>query len=151
MTDEAAPPRELFMARLAIGLLQGLALFFLYRASQSHAWPATDPYAIAPLLLIALYVPLLVTQAAGSMRLPTLIGWAIVATLFCAVGPYHSTEPSALAAAMRASMPPAWSRLVASAMDVAPDDDAAEPDGELQAASVRLSVNSVAVVRMMRG
>lgn len=84
MSDDATAPREVFIARLALGFIQGLALFFLYRASNAHAWPATDPYVIAPPLLIALYVPLLVVQAAGTMRLPTLIGWAIVATVFCA-------------------------------------------------------------------
>jgi hypothetical protein len=84
MSDDAAPPRELFIARLVIGLIQGLVLYLLYRASDGFHWPANDPYLFAPLVLIALYVPLLVTQAAGSMRLQTLIAWALVATALCA-------------------------------------------------------------------
>ncbi len=83
MSDEAKPPRELFAARLAIGLAQGLVLFLLYRASEKNIWPATDPYLYAPLIMIALYVPLLATQAAGSMRWPTLIAWIVVATAIC--------------------------------------------------------------------
>ena len=84
MSDEASPPRELFIARLAIGLIQGLALYLLYRASATNSWPATDPYLFAPLLMVALYVPLLITQAAGGMRLTTLLAWTVVATAICA-------------------------------------------------------------------
>jgi hypothetical protein len=84
MSDDAAPRGDIFIARLVIGLLQGIALYALYRASDGHGWPANDPYAFAPLALIALYVPLLVSQAAGSMRLTTLIAWAVVATVVCA-------------------------------------------------------------------
>lgn len=82
--DDVAPPRALFPARLAIGLLQGLILYGLYRIADGHSWLASEPYFFAPLVLIFLYVPLLVSQAAGSMRLTTLIGWAIVATVVCA-------------------------------------------------------------------
>jgi hypothetical protein len=84
MSDEASPPRELFIARLAIGLIQGLALYLLYRASDLNIWPATDPYLFAPLLMVALYVPLLITQAAGGMRLATLLAWTVAATAICA-------------------------------------------------------------------
>jgi hypothetical protein len=84
MSDDAAPSRALFPARLVIGLLQGLILYGLYRAADGHSWLASDPYIFAPLVLIFLYVPLLVSQAAGGMRLATLIGWAVVATAACA-------------------------------------------------------------------
>jgi hypothetical protein len=78
-----AVARGIFLARLALGLAQGVVLYLLYSASDDHSWPATDPYLFAPLLLAALYAPLLVSQAMGTMRLPTLIGWAVLATLIC--------------------------------------------------------------------
>jgi len=83
-TDQSpAGARAIFLARLALGLAQGAALYFLYRASDAHSWPANEPLLFAPLLLVALYVPLLVAQAMGTMRLPTLLTWAGLATLVC--------------------------------------------------------------------
>jgi hypothetical protein len=83
-TDQSqAGTRGIFLARLALGLAQGAALYFLYRASDAHSWPADEPLLFAPLLLVALYVPLLVAQAMGTMRLPTLLSWAAVAALVC--------------------------------------------------------------------
>lgn len=73
----------IFPARLALGLAQGAALYFLYRADDAIVWPANEPLLFAPLLLVALYVPLLVSQAMGTMRLPTLAAWAAVAALVC--------------------------------------------------------------------
>lgn len=85
MSDEAAPPRELFIARLAIGLLQGLALYLLYRANDGHGWPANVPLVFAPLAMVMLFVPLLVTQTLGSIRLRSLIAWTLAAVAFCAL------------------------------------------------------------------
>jgi hypothetical protein len=84
MSDDAATPRALFIARLTIGLLQGAVLYLLYRASDANAWPANDPYVFAPLVLIWLYVPLLTMQAASSMRLTTLLAWTLTAAAICA-------------------------------------------------------------------
>lgn len=62
-------------ARLGAGALQGLALYLLYRAIDSHAWPSTDPYWLAPLLIVFAFVPLLFVQACGTWRLRTLLLW----------------------------------------------------------------------------
>ena len=87
MTDEAefdaAPKRGLFAARLVLGLIQGLWLYVLYRAADAHIWPATEPTSFAPQLLTALYVPLLISQAMGTMRLRTLLIWTVAATIAC--------------------------------------------------------------------
>jgi hypothetical protein len=82
---DTSPARAgwIFPARLALGLAQGGALYLLYRASDSHVWPANVPLLFAPLLLVALYVPLLVSQAMGTMRLPTLTAWITVAAAVC--------------------------------------------------------------------
>ncbi|HEY5339002.1 MAG TPA: hypothetical protein VIJ85_12415, partial [Rhizomicrobium sp.] len=91
MSDEAelslAPQR--FVARLVLGLLQGIWLYALYRAADAHVWPATEPTSFAPQILTALYVPLLISQAMGTMRLRTLLIWAVVATIAtCGLGTY---------------------------------------------------------------
>lgn len=80
---DAAPKRGLFAARLTLGLVQGLWLYVLYRAADAHVWPATEPTSFAPQLLTALYVPLLISQAMGTMRLRTLLIWAVAATIAC--------------------------------------------------------------------
>lgn len=80
---EPAPQRTLFLARLALGAAQGLVLYLLYRAADAHVWPATEPTSFAPQLMTALYVPLLISQAMGGMRLRTLLIWALVATIAC--------------------------------------------------------------------
>ena len=80
---EPAPQRTLFLARLALGAAQGLVLYLLYRAADAHVWPATEPTSFAPQLMTALYVPLLVSQAMGSMRRRTLLIWALIAAIAC--------------------------------------------------------------------
>jgi hypothetical protein len=70
--------------RLAIGLLQGVALLMLYQASEQKAWPATDGFAFAPLATVATFVPLIVISALGHLRLQTLLAWTVIATLLCA-------------------------------------------------------------------
>ena len=72
--------RAIAILRAAIGLLQGLALYLIYLAYDAEAWPATNGLLFAPLLLIALFVPLLVSQALGTLRLRTLAIWASAAT-----------------------------------------------------------------------
>jgi Domain of unknown function (DUF4153) len=72
------------LVRLAIGLLQGVALLMLYQASEQKTWPATDGFVFVPLLAIAAFVPLIVISALGHLRLRTLVTWAVVATLLCA-------------------------------------------------------------------
>ncbi|MBV8977987.1 MAG: DUF4153 domain-containing protein [Alphaproteobacteria bacterium] len=65
--------------RLALGLAQGAALYFLYDAYDGHSWPATDGYLFAPLLMLAVLAPLLVMQGAGNLRALTLVLWTAVA------------------------------------------------------------------------
>jgi hypothetical protein len=72
------------LIRLAVGLLQGVALLMLYQAYEQKTWPATDGYVFAPLVAVAVFVPLIVISALGHLRLLTLVAWAVVATLLCA-------------------------------------------------------------------
>jgi Domain of unknown function (DUF4153) len=75
--------------RFALGLLQGGALALLYYAYDLHRWPATDGAMFAPLLMLALFVPLIVIQAMRMLRFSTLIGWTIVATALVAGLAYY--------------------------------------------------------------
>jgi len=75
--------------RFALGLLQGGALSLLYLAYEQRSWPATDGEIFAPLLLVALLVPLLVIQSLRSLHLRTLVAWTVIATaLIAALGFY---------------------------------------------------------------
>ncbi|HEX3674369.1 MAG TPA: DUF4153 domain-containing protein [Rhizomicrobium sp.] len=77
--DAAMRAPWVFPVRLVLGLAQGIALYLLYHAGEAQDWP--DPLLFAPLLIAALYVPLLVSQAMGTMRPVTLAVWAVAATL----------------------------------------------------------------------
>ena len=66
--------------RLTIGLLQGLGLFWLHRASDGAAtWPATQPLLFGPLLLVIGFLPVMLLAGVGRLRLTTLVIWAVVA------------------------------------------------------------------------
>ena len=64
------------LARVAVGLMQGIALYLLQQATESKAWPATDGLTFAPLLVVAMFVPIMVVVGLGNMRLRTLAGWS---------------------------------------------------------------------------
>ena len=53
--------------RLAVGFLQGVILYFLYHASKSNAWPSTEQFLFAPLLLVSLFVPVLFISSLGHL------------------------------------------------------------------------------------
>ena len=82
--EQAQGGQRIFVARLIVGLAQGLVLYLLYYAFDNKAWPATEPNFFAPLLLVFLFVPLLVLQGMGNLRKSTLIVWAGLATLIAA-------------------------------------------------------------------
>lgn len=75
--------RGVAAARLAIGLVQGLALFGLYRAHQGiggePVWPADQPMLFAALVLVAAYLPVVLLAGVGRLRLRTLAVWGVVA------------------------------------------------------------------------
>src|SRR5262245_11441258 len=72
------------LARLAVGLGQGVALWYLQRAFDAETWPATDAFVFAPLLTVATLVPLIVVAGLGHMRPRTLAVWTVVASVICA-------------------------------------------------------------------
>jgi hypothetical protein len=85
----ADPPRQddaraLGVSRLIAGGLQGLVLYLLYLSTDTNSWPSTNPYWMAPLLMIWVFVPLLFLQAVGTMRTSTLAIWTVAATALLA-------------------------------------------------------------------
>ncbi len=82
MTDRHAPSFSVVVAtRLAIGLLQGVALYLLWIAAGSDRWPASKPLVLAPLLMVTVFVPVLVSVSLGSLRRRTLILWTTAAAI----------------------------------------------------------------------
>ncbi len=67
---DAVVSRQVMVARLLTGLLQGALLYPLYRAVSNSFWPATQPYLFAPLLLLCLLLPVLLISSLGHMRTP---------------------------------------------------------------------------------
>lgn len=99
-----ATPSWLGPVRLVLGLLQGLALWWLYRSAEAFGWlcdeadqtrclqpfwPATVPELFGPLTLILLFVPVLALAGVGRMRWTTLAAWAAVATALLALMGWH--------------------------------------------------------------
>jgi hypothetical protein len=78
-------PREtLAVVRTMLGLAQGAALYLLYHAADAKIWPATDGQVFAPLVLIAVFVPILAAAGLGNLRLRTLAIWIAAATIVTA-------------------------------------------------------------------
>ena len=84
------PPAALLgPIRLAIGLFQGLALWWLHWTSDGvTGWP-WPPETFLPLLLIFAFVPVLLLAGVGRMRWPTLAAWIAVATALLALMGWH--------------------------------------------------------------
>ena len=72
------------LTRALVGLAQGIALYLLYRASETGGWPATEPLAFAGLLVPAVFVPVMVVAGMGNLRPRTLAVWALLAAAVCA-------------------------------------------------------------------
>lgn len=93
----------LVAARLAIGLAQGAALWWLYRSAAMFGrvcetaetcardlhWPATQPEVFGPLAMILVMVPVLMLAGVGRMRWPVLLAWGLGATAFLALLGWH--------------------------------------------------------------
>jgi hypothetical protein len=79
--------------RLAIGLAQGLGLWWLHRSAQTPPevfhWPATQPEVFGPLAMILVMVPVLLLAGIGRMRWTILLAWILGATVFLALLGWH--------------------------------------------------------------
>ncbi|CAN7427051.1 DUF4153 domain-containing protein [Brevundimonas sp. LjRoot202] len=110
----------LVTARLAIGLAQGAALWWLYRSAAMFGrvcetaencatdvhWPATQPEVFGPLAMILVMVPVLLLAGVGRMRWPVLLGWIAVATAFLALLGWHGVAAQSISEYGPRSRPP---------------------------------------------
>jgi len=76
---EAQVSRKVMAARLAIGLVQGLLLYWLYAAARDVAWPATAPYAMGPLVTVLLILPVLLISSLGHLAPRRVAAWLLAA------------------------------------------------------------------------
>jgi hypothetical protein len=73
--------RRVMAVRLITGLLQGALLYWLYRAGKDGVWPATAPYLIVPLMMLALFLPVLLVSSIGHLPPRKAAGWLATASL----------------------------------------------------------------------
>ncbi len=99
--------------RLAVGLLQGAVLWWLYRSTHGadydileRSWPATVPELFGPLAMILVMVPVLLLAGAGRMRPLTLLLWALGATAFLALLGWHGVAAQSITDYGPSSRPP---------------------------------------------
>ncbi|RJG00422.1 DUF4153 domain-containing protein [Noviherbaspirillum sedimenti] len=53
--------------RMAVGLLQGMVLYFLYHAAKTNAWPASADLLFSPLLMVSLLAPVILISSLGHL------------------------------------------------------------------------------------
>ncbi len=88
LLDPVVAPR-IAAARLLIGLLQGIVLYFLYSAVRDQAWPASEPYVLGPLLLISVILPVLLISSLGHMAARRIALWMVCAAVVMALLALH--------------------------------------------------------------
>src|SRR5579883_3034389 len=83
------------VARLLIGLFQGVALYLLYLAADSGTWTSTNRLLFAPLALVAAYIPLSAIAALGNLRPRVVALWSLGAALILAGLTVHDIDRAA--------------------------------------------------------
>ena len=86
----AEKTRSHFLLSLILGLLQGLALLWLFDARDAGTWPGNDPYLFTAITMALLFAPLLLIQGLGQISAAILIPWTMIAGgALAALGFYH--------------------------------------------------------------
>lgn len=81
--------RLIAAARLATGLVQGLVLYLLYLSVEGRSWPATSHLLFAPLLIVALFAPVVLVSALGHLRRRQILMWLGVVVVVLAALSVH--------------------------------------------------------------
>ena len=95
------------IARLAAGLAQGIVLYGLFRSTDAQVWPSTDPYWMASLTLVFIFVPILFVQAFGNVRTFNLLYWMIGAAVVLTGLAWHDIWRQSDGSAATSREPPA--------------------------------------------
>jgi hypothetical protein len=77
------------LARFSIGIFQAATLTVLYQAVERKSWLAADGLAFAPLLMVAIVIPILIISGLSNVRPRVLTVWTAVATAVCAALAYY--------------------------------------------------------------
>ena len=78
----ASASRAVLVARVLTAAIQAAALYLLTDAAKAPlSWPATQPAAFVPLLVVFSYIPLLLLLGFGQVRARPLALWATVAAI----------------------------------------------------------------------
>ncbi|MDB5469334.1 MAG: hypothetical protein JWR84_894 [Caulobacter sp.] len=80
----AGAGRRLLLTRLAVGLIQGLALYGLAEVAVRDVWPATDRPLFLGLVVMMLAAGPVVLSGLGGLKTQALIVWSAIATLVTA-------------------------------------------------------------------
>ena len=83
--DAVSQGQKLFLTRLGIGLMQGLILYLLYRASDAKIWPTTQGAVFIPLLLVSLSTPIGLNLSLGAMPWRKALTWVAIASAVVAL------------------------------------------------------------------
>jgi len=88
---EAGHRRRVALARLAIGLAQGIVLYLLLRASEGEGatWSRQNPELFAPAVMVALFLPAVLLSGVGKLRLGVYAVWSVVAGAALALLAWH--------------------------------------------------------------
>uniref|UniRef100_Q07ME6 DUF4153 domain-containing protein n=1 Tax=Rhodopseudomonas palustris (strain BisA53) TaxID=316055 RepID=Q07ME6_RHOP5 len=92
--------------RAAIGLLQGVALYFLFTAAQDKTWPATAPALFAPLCTAAIFVPLIAVSGLSHLRLRDLVIWSVAVALISFGLAWHDIDRDPVIASLTSTSTP---------------------------------------------
>ncbi|WP_225548097.1 DUF4153 domain-containing protein [Chromobacterium violaceum] len=95
-----------FRIRAAIGLLQGIALYALYRAADHGGWLSLHPLLFAPLLLAAAFLPLPCQTGLGALRPARLAAWLAALAIAVAAFGAHDRWRAGLEHAARSDLTP---------------------------------------------
>ncbi|MFN7111092.1 MAG: DUF4153 domain-containing protein [Brevundimonas sp.] len=84
--------RRIAIVRLTVGLLQGIVLYLLLRATEFHegaSWSQRHPDLFAPALLTALFLPAVLLSGVGKLRLWVYVVWSLIAGAVLALLAWH--------------------------------------------------------------
>lgn len=77
--EERAAAPAVGWTRVAVGLVQGIALWALTEAADNKVWPATNGVLFGVLAAVTLFAPFVVLAGLAGMRRRTLVVWTLVA------------------------------------------------------------------------
>lgn len=94
-TQRFVPGRDLFVLRLIVGIVQGLALYLLLNAAHNRSGIATIPVLFFPLFLVILLIPTTLIVGLPRMSGARLAMWAVAIATVVAILGYHDAWRSA--------------------------------------------------------